>query len=115
MNGTHLGTAQVLFVRVRDAVEVDLVLSGAAYVEGRALVAGSPVALSIEIPREAWARRRLVRLLRCWSDTGDACRLDVSLDEGVAVLGCTSGGETVTGPLTDLDVLFASDLPETSI
>lgn len=114
MNGTCLGPAQVLFVRHREAIEVDLVLAGPAAVEGRPLVPGSPVALSLAPPPEGRARRRMLQRLRAWADGALACDIAIDLDTGVAVLTIRCSGGTVHGELTDLDVLFANDLPESS-
>jgi hypothetical protein len=114
MNETGIGACQVLFVRGRWDVEVDLVLSGPAVVEGRALVPGSPVSVGLFPPPQSWARRRMLQRLNAWADDALECHARIDLVNGVAVLTLVSVGGIVRAPLTDLDVLFASDLPETS-
>jgi hypothetical protein len=114
MNATHLGSGQLLFIRNRHAIEVDLVLAGPASVEGRPLVPGSPVAVTLLPPPQGWARRRLVRKLRAWAADALPCGAGIEFADSRAVLTLDCGGAQVRAPLTDLDVLFATDLPESS-
>jgi hypothetical protein len=115
MNTTRLGACQVLFVRGGGAtIEVDLVLAGEATIEGRPLVPGSPVAVSIYPPPQSWSRRRTLQRLLGWADDALPCDADIRVVRGVAVLSLVSAGGMVRGPITDLDVLFASDRPEPS-
>lgn len=111
MLDTHLGPVQVLFVRNHHEIEVDLVLSGPATVEGRPLVPGSPVAVSLVAPASPRERRRMVQKLLAWADDASCCRSAIDIDEGQAVLVLGCHGARVRGVLTDLDVLFAGDLP----
>ena len=109
MNGTQLGTCQVIFARREYDVHVDLVLAGTGSVEGYPLVPGSPVSVALVPPAEPWARRRMMRLLRSWADDAAACTAQLSLDDDLAVLVLSSGPDTLFGELTDLDVVFAED------
>lgn len=111
MNGTELGTCQVIFVRREYDVHVDLLLAGAARVEGYPLVPGSPVSVALVPPADAWARRRMLRVLRAWSDEAAACAAEIGFGDDAAILTLRSGRDSVSGELTDLDVLFTSDLP----
>lgn len=106
----------MLFVRGGDStIEVDLVLSGPATIEGRPLVPGSPVALSVQPPPQSWARRRALQRLLAWADDALPCDADIRIVQGIAVFTLVCAGGVVRGPLTDLDVLFASDRPEPSL
>ena len=111
MNATELGTCQVIFARRAYDVHVDLLLAGAARVEGYPLVPGSPVSVALVPPSEPWARRRMMRVLRQWADASSACTVEVSLGDEHAELTIRSGHESVSGELTDLDVFFAEDVP----
>ncbi len=109
MNTSSLGSGQLLFVRNRHAIEIDLLLAGPGTIEGRPLVPGSPVAASLVAPSPGWARRRLVQRLRDWADAALRCEADIEISGGRAVLVLARDGRVVRAPLTDLDVLFADD------
>lgn len=106
---TELGTCQVVFARRQHDVEIDLVLTGPGAIEGYPLVPRSPVAVCVVPPHEAWERRRMLRTLRGWADAATACDVGIDFQEDEAVLTIRSASETLTGFVTDLDVLFASD------
>lgn len=109
---TKLGRCQVVFAIRQYDVEIDLVLAGAASVEGYALVPGSPLTVSVVPPAEPWARRRMMQLLRGWAADGAGCDAEIAFEDDQAILTICSGDERVAGAVTDLDVFFVSDLKE---
>lgn len=111
MNDTELGTCQVIFARCEHDVEVDLVLSGEARVEGYSIVPRSPLTVAFAAPTEPWARRRMLRVLRGWADEAAECHAGITFGDEMALLTIRSGADSLAGAVTDLDALFASDLP----
>lgn len=109
---TKLGDCQVVFARRRYDVEIDLVLAGPGDVEGYPLVPGSPVAVAVVPPPEAWLRRRMLRVLSGWADAGCLCHAAIDFQDEEAVLTIQCGSQTVSGFVTDLDVLFAENVRE---
>jgi hypothetical protein len=99
MNGTELGTCQGIFASSGYDVEVDLLLSGPATVEGYPLMPGSPFSPSLVPPDEPWARRRMLRLRRDWADNATECHASIVFADEVTTLTVRSGRETVCGEL----------------
>lgn len=112
MAATTLGTCQVVFVTAGDELGLDLLLAGPGSVEGRPLVAGSPLTLALVPGGGAVARALAVHRLSRWAATATPCRVAIRLDDDRALARLTVPGghlpdRHVVGELTDLDVMFA--------